>query len=303
MNLLETKVTLIYSKWVVGIGVQGELKPMSTVVQLQNKQATDTNTLPPKWLLISLGAGYLISMAVILFFPGATLIDRLRALDGGICAQLPTHTFYPGGDRLPLCARNTGIYLGFSLGLLLTWGRGRWRVAGLPTGWVAALLLGGIALMGIDGVNSLFLDMHLPHLYQPNNMLRLATGLLTGTAMVSFLVPVVNSILWKRVDTRTIYPRLRTLGLIVPVLLLAFLAVISGFGFLLYPLAIISSVGVVLALSFINLTFIVAFTGKAERYEHVLQAFPVFTLAIVLAITELVVLFNVNHMLLQKIGA
>src|SRR6185437_6446435 len=121
---------------------------------------------PPRWLLITLGALYVVALLALVFLPGDTLIARLRALDGGICAQLPTHSFYPGGERLPLCARNTGIYLGFSIGVMALFARGKGRTVQPPRGWVALVLLAFIALMGIDGFNSLFLDLHLPHLYQ-----------------------------------------------------------------------------------------------------------------------------------------
>jgi uncharacterized membrane protein len=276
---------------------------MSTIVTQREIAAEDATREPPRWLLITLGAVYLVALSVLIFAPGGTIIDRLRALDAGICAQLPTHSFYPGGQRLPLCARNTGIYLGFMLCIAVQFARGRGRAVGLPRGWVAVVLLGGIVLMGIDGFNSLFLDLHLPHLYQPNNFLRLATGLLTGTAMASFLLPVANGVLWREGDERTLYPSLRKLVWMLPVLLLAFLAVASTTAWLLYPIALISTAGVVLALSLINLTFMLAITGKVERFGRAIQAAPIFTLAATLAVGELIGLFFLNHAVLQTIGA
>ena len=80
---------------------------------------------PPLWLIIGLAAAYIVVLALLAFLPGATLIERLRALDGGICAQAPSHSFWPGGQQLPLCSRNTGIYSGFTATLLLlSWSRG-----------------------------------------------------------------------------------------------------------------------------------------------------------------------------------
>src|SRR4051794_15041501 len=69
---------------------------------------------PPQWLIVGLAAAYVVALAVLAFLPGATLIERLRALDGGICAQASGHSFFVGGEQLPLCSRNTGIYLGFT---------------------------------------------------------------------------------------------------------------------------------------------------------------------------------------------
>src|SRR5690348_13716644 len=80
---------------------------------------------PPTWLIIGSASALVILAAVMVFWPGATLLERLRALDGGICAQLPTHSFYPDGQRLPLCARNTGIYLGYSITFVILFLMGR----------------------------------------------------------------------------------------------------------------------------------------------------------------------------------
>ncbi len=196
---------------------------------------------PPAWLLQAIGVGYLVGLAVLLFLPGGTMLDRLRALVGGICAQLPTHTYAPGGQPLPLCSRNTGIYLGFAIGVFALFARGHGRSARLPSGWVACVLLLGVAIMGVDGVNSLFLDLHLPHLYQPANPLRLATGFLTGTAMAAYLVPVANGIVWRSPDTRAAYPTVSSLAVLLPALAIGWLVVASQAGIWLYPVALISS--------------------------------------------------------------
>lgn len=254
---------------------------------------------PPPWLLIGLGVAFVVALLALAFWPGATLIQRLRALDGGICAQLPTHMFYPGGVALPLCARNTGIYLGFSIGAIALFSRGMGRTVQPPRGWMALLLLGFIALMAVDGFNSLFVDLHLPHLYQPNNYLRLTTGLLTGTAMAAFLLPIANGVLWRNPDHRAAYASPRFLLPLVPVLLLAFGLVASQWGWLLYPIAILSSAGVVLALSLINLTFVLALTGYVERCRRFLQATPLLAIALTLATSELMVLFVVKQALMR----
>src|SRR5690349_22959280 len=92
---------------------------------------TETASTAP-WLTALLAAFYLGLLALVIFLPGATLLDRLRWLDSGVCAQMPTHTFYPGGERLPLCSRNTGIYLGFIVTLILLYSTGRGRAQQLP---------------------------------------------------------------------------------------------------------------------------------------------------------------------------
>jgi uncharacterized membrane protein len=263
---------------------------------VEDPQAND----PPQWLVTALLVGFAVALLGLAFWPGAALIDRLRVLVGGICAQLPTHMFYPGGQGLPLCARNTGIYLGVSIGAIALFVRGMGRTARMPKGWVALMLLGFVAVLGVDGINSFLLDVHLPHLYQPNNLLRLATGLLTGTTMIAFLLPTLNGVLWREPDPRAAYRSPRFLLGLAPFLLLGFGLVASQWSWLLYPLAILSSAGVVLALTLINLTFVLAFSGRIGRFATYRQALPIFTLAVALAVTELLLLFHFKQSLLQS---
>src|SRR6266487_4606929 len=88
-------------------------------------------------------------LVLLVFLPGASMMDRLRWLDSGICAQLLTHSFYPGGERLPLCARNTGIYLGFLVTLITLYATGRGRTQRLPPTSINIALACGVISMAI----------------------------------------------------------------------------------------------------------------------------------------------------------
>ena len=257
---------------------------------------------PPVWVALALAVAYVVALAALIFLPGATFIDRLRALDGGICAQLPTHSFFPDGQQLPLCARNTGIYMGFALGFLTLLGAGRMRAAQLPRLPVALTLVGLVGLMAVDGFNSLFLDLGLPHLYQPNNWLRLLTGLGAGVAMVSFITPVTNGLLWRSEDLRPSFRSFGQLVVVAPLLLLAFLAVGSQTAWLLYPIAILSTLGLMLAVTLVNLVFVVSFSPLIGRFERWRQVFPVFTLAVALAAVELTLLFKLKLVAIQALA-
>ncbi|MGO8950808.1 MAG: DUF2085 domain-containing protein [Ktedonobacterales bacterium] len=253
---------------------------------------------PPVWLIAALAAAYIVALALLAFLPGATLIERLRALDGGICAQLPSHSFWPGGQQLPLCSRNTGIYSGFTATLVVLWLTGRLRSSGFPGRWVMVALGLAVLLMSVDGFNSLFLDLGLPHLYQPHNLLRLATGLGTGVAMCAVLVPVANTLIWREDDEISTFRSIGELSVMLPVLLLIFLAVGSTvypqFGFLLYPIAIFSSFGLVIALTLVNVVFVLGLSNRVGRFASWRQFFPYLTIAVVLAIIELMALFQLK---------
>lgn len=257
---------------------------------------------PPTWLLISLAVAYVAALAALIFLPNGTLLDRLRALDGGICAQAPSHSYFPAGQQLPLCARNTGIYLGFSLGFFTLLGSGRLLSSRLPRLPVAIALVGCVGFMAVDGINSLLNDLGAPHLYHPQNPLRLISGLGAGVAMVAFITPVTNGLLWRWEDTRPSFKSFGQLALVAPLLLVAFLAVSSQLAWLLYPIALLSSFGLLLALTSVNLVFLICFTPFIGRFERWRQVLPIFTLAIALAVIELTLLLKVKLALLHALA-
>ncbi|WIG61577.1 MAG: hypothetical protein OJF49_004325 [Ktedonobacterales bacterium] len=259
---------------------------------------------PPLWLILALAAAYVVALAALAFLPGATLIERLRALDGGICAQAPSHSFFPGGQQLPLCSRNTGIYTGFAATFLTLWFTGRLRASRFPGRWVIVVLAVAVLFMAEDGFNSMFLDLGLPHFYQPHNLLRLASGLGTGVAMCAFIVPVANTLIWRNEDERSVFSSLRQLAVMAPVLLLIFLmlAVWSQAAVLLYPIALFSTAGLVMALSLVNLVFVLGISSRVGRFAMWRQFFPFFTLALVFAVVELLALFALKSSLMHTLG-
>ncbi len=284
-----------------GVADHGAASPDATTVAVSTGRIGE----PPQWLIVGLAVAYVVAVAALAFLPGATLIERLRALDGGICAQASSHSFFVGGEQLPLCSRNTGIYLGFTCAFLVLLATGRLRSAGFPGRWVMLVLGIAVLFMAEDGFNSLFLDLGLPHLYQPHNVLRLFSGLGTGTAMCAFIVPVANTLIWRDEDRRSSFRSLKDLGLMVPVLLLAFLAVgtfSSQADFLLYPIALLSSAGLVMALTLVNAVFFLSFSTRAGHFAGWRQFFPFFTVAVVIAVIELMALFALKTSVLHSMG-
>lgn len=258
---------------------------------------------PPGWLLAGLLAGYALALVGLAVLPGATLIERLRALDGGICAQLPGHSFFPAGQQLPLCARNTGIYLGFATTFLYLAATRRLRVSRLPRVSVLVVLGLAVALMAVDGFNSFFLDLGLPHLYQPANWLRLMTGLGAGTAMAAVIVPVASGLIWRTDVSRSSFNSLGELALMLPLLTVDFLVVISVAPIILYPVAVLSSAGLVMALTLVNIVFALGLTNRIGHFDGWRQFFPLFTGLVALAVLELMALFLLKSSLMHSLTA
>ncbi len=241
-------------------------------------------------------------LALLLFFPGASVLSRLQWLDSGICAQLLSHSFYPGGYRLPLCARNTGIYLGFFVTLVMLYSTGKGRAQYIPRWSIVAVLVGGIAAMAIDGFNSLLLDLHQPHLYQPDNLLRLATGLVTGLALALLFLPMLNRLFWRGYNELRSVASWKALALFLPVPVISFLSISSQAAWTLYPVALLSTSGMLTMLSGLNMIVLVAVSKRDETFESYGELLPFFALALLCAVGELLLLAQGRVALVHLLG-
>ena len=147
--------------------------------------------------------------------PGA-FAHRAHLLLGGLCAQTPGHTFVLGDQPLPFDARMTGIYLGALLGFFALLVAGRARAARPPAIATWAILAGLVGAMGIDGTNSLLLDLGMWHPYAPENWLRVVTGTGAGVALAVVISFLAAATVWSpdAVEARPLVSARETIGLV-----------------------------------------------------------------------------------------
>lgn len=202
--------------------------------------------------LLALTALVVVLTAFIFNAPSG-LLGKADAVGYAICHRISVRSFFVGEVQMPLCARCTGIYLGVVLGVVCMAALGRWRAGTMAPARVMVAAVLFITVMGIDGVNSyLTLIPGLPHAYEPQNWLRLVTGLLTGIAVSGLMYPVFNQTLWRRwQDTPIIGGLVELLGLVVAAGIVGAL-VLSDIPLLLFPLALLSSFGVVMLMTMTN---------------------------------------------------
>lgn len=209
----------------------------------------------------------------------------------GLCHRITERSFMINGRQLPLCARCTGMYLGVALAFLVLWLAGRTRYSDLPPVRVLLVLLGFVGLMGIDGLNSYsHFFPNAPHLYEPRNWLRLATGMGTGLAMGALVSPALGQTLWRRQEYRPSIGNMRELANLLLVAGAAVLLLLSNQPVLLYVLAIVSVAGmlfIVAALNAIMLLMLFRLDGRAIMWW---QAAVPLCIGIVLAVIELSVI-------------
>jgi len=106
------------------------------------------------------------------------LINLFDFIGNLICHQRPDRTIFVGGHYLPVCARDTGIFVGLIVGYLLVIAFRNKKAKGPPNLPVAMAMM--LPLL-IDSFSQLF------GLRTSTNDLRLLTGLLFGSALAPLL--------------------------------------------------------------------------------------------------------------------
>lgn len=222
-----------------------------------------------KTQLLMLAASGLI-VAFFFFSPPVTLLDKTHAIGYAICHQIPARSFQIDGTSLPLCARCTGIYLGALLGLIGLVLMKRYHAVEFPPIAVLVTLIAFVGLMALDGINSyLTFFPQLPHLYEPQNWLRLTTGTLHGLALSIIIFPIMNGGFWHpdRVKSEPVIKNFRELAPFLAGVGLIILIVLWQQPFLLYPLAFLSTLGVLLMFDIVGSMFVVIITRR-ESTAH-----------------------------------
>ncbi|NTW13323.1 MAG: DUF2085 domain-containing protein, partial [Anaerolineales bacterium] len=201
-----------------------------------------------RWL-VPLAA--LIVFGVWFYIAPPGVLGKADSIGYAVCHRIDERSFQIFDRQLPLCARCTGEFYAAGITLLF-FAFVSPKKSGMP-GWkLGAPLLFFLFAFGLDGSNSYLyllkqtsggaLD-NIPNLYIPNNTLRLFTGSGMGIALASILYPAFNSSAWKTHDPS---PALdwKKLGTLIGIVLVINLLILTEHPAVLYPIAIVSVLGV-----------------------------------------------------------
>lgn len=197
--------------------------------------------------------------AVVVFLvatPGGVL-TKADMVGYAVCHRISQRSFSVAGRQLPLCARCSGTFLGALVGFF---GQAvvlrRRRAADFPPPGVIVLLVGFVLAWAGDGLNSYLTLMKGPHLYEPQNWLRLTTGALQGLTMSVLVYPVFNFTLWRDPSLERATRGIGDLGVLLlletGMVGLVLASSSSEWSFLLYLLALLSALGVLTLLVSVN---------------------------------------------------
>jgi uncharacterized membrane protein len=238
-----------------------------------------------------------LSALIIVFFiqlPPSALLGKADVVGYAICHRIPERSFFLNGRQLPLCARCTGTFLGVVLGLTTMLILGRRRAARMPPLPVLGLLVMFTGFWAFDGLNSyLTFFPGAPHLYEPRNWLRLTTGLLNGLTLIILVVPIFNFTVWNKPSRERVIKNVFELLAILPVIALLIWIIQAGVDFLLYPVALISTLGVLIMLTLVNAmvaTIVLRREGYARTWRQIVAPLTVGAALAILEMTGMVLL-------------
>jgi uncharacterized membrane protein len=256
----------------------------------------------PKLTVVLVALSVLVIVSFVVVSP-SSLLGKADAVGYAVCHRIPERSFTIAGRQLPLCARCTGTFLGAVLGLTVMPVLRRQRASLLPPVSVLLMLVLFVGLWGFDGLNSyMTLFPGGPHLYEPQNWLRMTTGMLNGLALFFFVFPIYSFTLWRQPTSERVLGNIWELLAILPVVALLVFVTWAEVPFLLYPLAIVSSLGVLMMLAIVNsmlVTVVLGREGYAETWRQVLVPLAV---GVGLAILQIAALVWVRDYLTAKLG-
>ena len=192
-----------------------------------------------------------LALAAWFYIAPPGLLGKADAVGYAVCHRIDERSFHVFGRQLPLCARCTGEFNAAALALIFQGFVSRRRNK-LPSRGILAVMMVFFLAFAMDGSNSYLyllkqsspgiLDA-IPNLYVPNNTLRLFTGSGMGIALAAVLYPIVQQTVWRESDER---PALgwKTFGILTAIVLIVDLLVLTDSPIVLYPVAILSTLGV-----------------------------------------------------------
>ena len=248
----------------------------------------------------------LIALGIWIYIAPPGLMGKLDAVGYAVCHRLDSHSLHIGDVQLPLCARCTGEFNAAAIALVFQ-GLVGGRKSKLPKRGILAVLILFFLAFGIDGSNSYLALIkntyagafhNIPNLYVTNNTTRVFTGSGMGIAMASVLLPMYNQSVWRApVDEAAL--DWRKFALLVVIVLLLDFGMLTENPWILYPVALISTLGVLGILTMVFSIVWIMVMKEDNAFDHLQQlwlpALAGLTLAFLLILGIDLFRFNLTH--------
>ncbi|MCE5208833.1 MAG: DUF2085 domain-containing protein [Chloroflexi bacterium] len=237
----------------------------------------------------------IVLLAWLALTPGG-LLGKADAVGYAVCHRIASHSFFFGDRQLPLCARCSGMHLGALLALAYQVCLG--KRGGMPSKKVLVVLGVFLLAFAVDGLNSyltlgqesgssISLFANFQPLYIPMNWLRALTGIMMGLGIGAMLYPIFNQTMYKEWDPRPSLSSWRDLFQLLGLSILLEAALLSNNVFFLYPLAILSSLTVLLILSMIYAIVWAMIMKQENVFSSLQQSWMILLLGFTTAVLQI----------------
>jgi hypothetical protein len=125
-----------------------------------------------------------------------------------------------------------------------------------------------------------------PHLYPPNNTLRLITGTGIGLALSTMIYPAFNQVAWEDSLNEPILKSWAEFTLLIGLAGVLIAIILDGNPLALYPLALLSAAGVLILLTVAYALITIPFLRKMSSAGTLRQLLPALTLAAGMALLQ-----------------
>lgn len=200
----------------------------------------------------------LAGLAAWMYVAPPGLMGKLDAIGYAVCHRLESHSLKIGERQMPLCARCTGEFNAAAVALIFQAVVSP-RQSRLPSRSMLIVLAGLFLAFALDGSNSYIALLKsadpgvlsgFPDLYTTNSTTRVLTGSGMGLVLGALLYPMYNQSVWQ-IPGQERALSWRKFGALAAILLVLDLAVLSESPWALYPVAVLSALGILTLLTII----------------------------------------------------
>lgn len=235
------------------------------------------------WILLGLAV---ILTAVWLFLTPDGLLGKADAIGYAVCHRIDARSFHIHDRPLPLCARCSGMFLGAMLGLVYQAAQGR---KGRMPPTLVLVLFGVMAFAwALDGSNSfLMLVPGITSVYRTQNWTRLVTGTGMGMAISAVLRPSFIQTMYRDWQEESALGNWKQVLGLLGLAALMDLLILMEIPWILFPLALIGSAGVVVLLIMVYSMVLVMLFKKENRYTRFSELYIPLIGGYIVALTQI----------------
>ncbi len=255
---------------------------------------------PPirRWLPLLI----LLVLGMIAYALPERMIQIIDKVGYAVCHRITARSFALGGQVLPVCARDTGMFLGALTGLAVLAAVAAPRAGWYPGKPYSLFFALCFLAWGFDGFNSYLLLLRGEvFLYAPQNWLRLLTGTLMGITLAAFALPLFNSGLWRDAAERPSVEHPAQLVALLVVTACVFGVVMFAPGWLYRPLMVLSSAGIAALLGLANAILAAIVLRRHGTVTDTKTALTFGVAGVIFALVELYVLVRLRLAFLPEL--